>query len=185
MQMEGLRMAVAIIKQKNRGSLGCSALLLTAGLMLAGSAGHAQEEEPQWQKDQRNCINATGRADCSSPGGPAPEVVNDLWNAIAFSPSRNIAAFAGSYTAPENAKAEALKGCASRAADCRIIAAVHDVCLAVAFEVKGGGQYRAATGASKQDAEGRALPVCMAEGPQRCKVLAGCSRQPPHLLLSQ
>jgi hypothetical protein len=178
-------MTVANNKQKNRRPLACSALLLAAGLMLAGVVGYAQEESQQ-QKDQRNaCIDATGTVDCSSPGGPAPQAVNDLWNAIAFSPSRNIAAFAGSFTAPENAKAAALKRCASRAADCKIIASAHDVCLAVAFEIKAGGLYRAASGASKQDAEGRALPVCMAEGPQRCKVLASCSGQPPILLLSQ
>jgi hypothetical protein len=178
-------MTIASNKQKNRRPLAYSALLLTAGLMLAGAAGYAQEESQQ-QKDSRNaCINATGRVDCSNPSGPAPEVVNDLWNAIAFSPSRNIAAFAGSFTAPENAKAAALKRCASRAADCKIIVAAHDVCVAVAFEIKAGGLYRAAIGASKQDAEGKALPVCMAEGPQHCTVLAGCSRQPPILLLSQ
>jgi hypothetical protein len=85
---------------------------------------------------------------------------------------------------PENAKAAALKGCAARAADCRIIVAAHDICLAVAYERKAGGAYRAATGASKQDAEGKALPVCMAEGPQRCAVLASCSDQPPLLIVS-
>jgi hypothetical protein len=178
-------MIVAGNKQKKRHRLACGATLLGAALILAAGAGYAQEEEPQWQKDQRNCINATGRADCSSPGGPAPEARNDLWNAIAFSPSRNIAAFAGSFTAPENAKAAALKRCAFRAADCKVIAAAHDVCLAVAFEVRGGGLYRTATGASKQEAEGKALTVCMAEGPQRCRVLASCSGQPPILLLSQ
>jgi hypothetical protein len=116
---------------------------------------------------------------------PAPNVVNDLWNAIAYSPSRNIAAFAGSYTAPENAKAAALKGCAVRASDCRIIVAAHDLCLAVAYELKAGGAYRWASAASKQDAEGKALPICMAEGPQRCGVLAGCSRQPPILSVTK
>jgi hypothetical protein len=183
--MKGLRMTVADNRPKNRRPLTCSVTLLVAGLIVAVGAGYAQEEEPQWQKDERNCINATGRADCNSPRGPAPEARNDLWNAIAFSPSRAIAAFAGSFTAPENAKEAALKRCAFRAADCKVIAAAHDVCLAVAFEVRGGGLYRTATGASKQDAEGKALTVCMAEGPQRCKVLASCSGQPPILLLSQ
>ena len=119
------------------------------------------------------------------PRPPAPEVVNDLWNAIAFSPSLNVAAVAGSFTAPENAKAAALKGCAGRANDCRIILAAHDVCVAVAFERKPGGAYRWATGKSKQEAEGNALPICMAEGPQRCTVLADCSGTPPRLLVSR
>ena len=73
---------------------------------------------------------------------PAPNIVNDLWNAIAFAPSRDIAAFAGSFTAPENAKAAALKGCMAHASDCRIVAAAHDVCLAVAYERKPFGNYR-------------------------------------------
>jgi hypothetical protein len=131
------------------------------------------------------CANAMGMAACSGAHGRVPDIVNDLWNAIAFSPSRNIAAYAGSYTAPENAKAAALKGCAARASDCRIVAAAHDVCLAVAFERAAGGRYRVASGTSKQDAEGKALPVCMAEGPKRCTVLAQCSGQPPILSVTQ
>jgi hypothetical protein len=134
-----------------------SAILMVAGLVLSGGAGYAQEQEqPQWQKNDqelKNCVTNVGWAACTGgPHGPIPDVVNDLWNAVAFSPSHNIAAFAGSFTAPENAKAAALKGCAARAADCRIIAAAHDICLAVAFERKAGGAYRAAMGASKQDA---------------------------------
>ena len=171
------------IGNNNRRLLVCSALLLTAGLMFAANAGYAQEEETPTQRDTRNCIMATGRADCGT-GGPAPEARNDLWNAIAFAPSRNLAAFAGSFTAPENAKAAALKGCSEHATGCRVIAAVHDVCLAVAFERKPGGKYRTATGASKQDAEGKALTVCVSEGPQGCAVLAACSGQPPLLLVS-
>jgi hypothetical protein len=100
-------------------------------------------------------------------------------------PSHNIAAFASSFTAPENAKAAALKGCAVRASDCRIIAAAHDVCLAVAFELSAGGRYRIASGVSKQDAEGKALPVCLAEGPKHCTALVSCSGQPPKLLVTQ
>jgi Domain of unknown function (DUF4189) len=169
---------------KRRRPLACSAVLLLAGAMFAAAAGYAQEEESQTQRDARNCINATGRADCSSPNGPAPEARNDLWNAIAFAPSRNLAAFAGSYTAPENAKAAALQACSEHATGCRIIAAVHDSCLAVAFELKAGGLYRTATAASKQDAEGKALTVCVSEGPKGCGVLAGCSRQPPRVLVS-
>ncbi len=84
----------------------CSALLLTASLMFAANAGYAQEES-QTEKDTRNCINATGMADCGVNRGPAPEARNDLWNAIAFATSRNLAAFAGSFTAPENARAAA------------------------------------------------------------------------------
>jgi hypothetical protein len=173
------------IGNNNRRLLVCSALLLTAGLMFAATAGYAQEEEPtQAQRSEQSCIMATGRADCNTGGRPAPEVRNDLWNAIAFAPSRNLAAFAGSFTAPENAKAAALKGCSEHATGCRVIAAVHDVCLAVAFERKPGGKYRTATGASKQDAEGKALTVCVSEGPQGCAVLAACSGQPPLLLVS-
>jgi len=182
-------MSVENNKKNQRPPVG-SALML-AGLALAGSAGYAQEDEalPQWQKDQKamqNCAATLGWAACNGGAhGPAPEVVNDLWNAIAYSPSLNVAAFAGSFTAPENAKAAALKACAARAGDCRVIAAAHDVCLAVAYERKGGGAYRTATAASKQDAEGKALSVCMAEGPQRCAVLASCSGQPPLLLMSK
>jgi Domain of unknown function (DUF4189) len=162
---------------------GC-ALLLTAGLIFAANAGYAQEEESQTQRDMRNCIMATGLAGCGTSHGPAPEARNDLWKAIAFAPSRNLAAFGGSFTAPENAKAAALKGCSEHATGCRVIAAVHDVCLAVAFERKAGGKYRTATGASKQDAEGKALTICVSEGPLGSAVLAGCSGQPPLLLVS-
>ena len=174
----------ASIDNNNRRLLVCPALLLAAGVMFATNAGYAQQEESQTERDTRNCINATGMADCGTNRGPAPEVRNDLWNAIAFAPSRNLAAFAGSFTAPENAKAAALKSCSEHAAGCRVIAAVHDVCLAVAFERKAGGKYRTATGTSKQDAEGKALTVCVAEGPQGCAVLAGCSGQPPLILVS-
>jgi hypothetical protein len=171
------------IDSKNRRLLVCSALLLTTGLVFAVNAGYAQEEETPTQRDTRTCITATGRADCGM-SGPAPEARNDLWNAIAFAPSRNLAAFAGSFTAPENAKASALQACSEHATGCRVIAAVHDVCLAVAFERKPGGKYRIATGASKQDAEGKALTVCVSEGPQGCGVLADCSGQPPRILVS-
>jgi hypothetical protein len=161
---------------------------MVACLMLCGSAAHAQEAMPQWQKDaqeRRDCAANLGWGACNGgPQRPLPPLVTDLWNAIAYSPSHNIGAFAGSFTLPENAKAAALKGCAARAADCRIIVAAHDICLAVAYERKAGGAYRAATGPSKQDAEGKALPVCMAEGPQRCAVLASCSGQPPLLIVS-
>jgi Domain of unknown function (DUF4189) len=112
---------------------------------------------------------------------PAPNIVNDLWNAIAFAPSHSIAAFAGSFTAPENAKAAALKACQARAADCRIVVAAHDVCLAVAYERKSFGTYRAATGATRDGARGNALGICKDEGPQRCAVMSGCSGQPPIL----
>jgi hypothetical protein len=174
-----------------RSSLACGAFLLLAGLVLAVGAGYAQEDEnlPQWQKDQKSlqkCAAALGWAACTGGAhGPVPEARNDLWNAIAFSPSLNVAAFAGSFTAPENARAAALKRCASRASDCKIVVAAHDMCLAVAFERKGGGLYRAAAGTTKLDAENKVMPVCAAEGPQRCSVLASCSGQPPILLLSR
>jgi hypothetical protein len=87
--------------------------LFTAGLIFAANAGYAQEEESQTQRATRNCIMATGLADYGTSRGPAPEARNDLWNAIAFAPSRNLAAFAGSFTAPENAKAAALKAAQS------------------------------------------------------------------------
>jgi uncharacterized protein DUF4189 len=96
-----------------------------------------------------------------------------------------VAAYVGSFTAPENARAAALKACAQRAPDCRIVAEAHDTCLAVAFELRPGGAWRSATGPSKQDAQGKALPVCMAEGPQHCTVVAQCSRQPPVLLVTK
>ena len=131
------------------------------------------------------CANAMGVGACSGPHGPMPEVVNDDWNAIAYSPSRNIAAFAGSFTAPENAKAAALKGCAARASDCRIVAVAHDVCLAVAWELSAAGRFQVASGVTKQEAEGKALPVCLAEGPKRCQVLARCSGHPPILSVSR
>jgi hypothetical protein len=170
------------------GALHAVAMIGVLGVALVAppfaSGALAQEDYQQQQIEQQNqsCIITGG---CDKPLAPAPELVPDLWNAIAFSPSNNIAAFAGSFTLPENAKAAALKGCAARAADCRIISAAHDICLAVAYERKAGGAYRAAMGASKQDAEGEALPVCLAEGPQRCTVLAGCSGQPPQLILSK
>jgi hypothetical protein len=131
------------------------------------------------------CANAMGVGACSGPRGPVPEVVNDDWNAIAYSPSRNIAAFAGSFTAPDNAKAAALKGCAARASDCRIVAVAHDVCLAVAWELSAAGRFQVASGVTKQEAEGKALPVCLAEGPKRCQVLARCSGHPPILSVSR
>jgi hypothetical protein len=120
------------------------------------------------------------------PHAPAPNVVNDLWNAIAYSQSHNIAAFAGSFTAPENAKAAALKACAAWAPDCRIVVAAHDACVAVGYERAPGGPYRWAVAATKQDAQGNALSAeCKAAGPQRCRVLAGCTGTPPHLLVSK
>jgi Domain of unknown function (DUF4189) len=112
---------------------------------------------------------------------PAPNIVNELWNAIAFAPSHSVAAFAGSFTAPENAKAAALKACQARASDCRIVVAAHDVCVAVAYERKPLGTFRAATGATRDGARGNALGICKDEGPQRCAVMSGCSGQPPIL----
>jgi hypothetical protein len=163
------------------------AVLLGVILVLSLATAYAQEPSQAQKNDQalQNCASNLGWQACTGGRQNAiPNVVNDLWNAIAFSPSHNIAAFAGSFTAPENAKAAALKGCAARASDCRIIAAAHDICLAVAFERAAGGAYRWASAGSKQDAEGKALSVCMKEGPQRCAVIAGCSRQPPQLLVS-
>jgi Domain of unknown function (DUF4189) len=131
-------------------------------------------------------MNALGIGACS--GGPhsrMPDIANDLWNAIAFSPSHYMATFAGSFTAPENAKGAALKACAARASDCRIVAAAHDICIAVAFERVSSGAFRVASGRSKQDAEGKALPVCLAQGPKHCTVLGECSGQPPLLLVTK
>ncbi len=159
------------LHQAVRGSLMIAVLMLSAG------AAYAQSGNP--------CLDALGKADCDSPHRPAPILVNELWNAIAFSPSHTVAAFAGSFTAPENAKAAALKGCSARARDCRIIVAAHDSCLAVAYERSAGGAFRWASGASKQDAEGKALTVCMAEGPQRCAVLARCSGTPPVVFVNK
>jgi Domain of unknown function (DUF4189) len=162
-----------------------SARLTIAVLMLSAGAVHAQDQNAQ------SCIDSLGYVACANMGkpgarSPAPNVVNDLWNAIAYSPSRNIAAFAGSFTAPENAKAEALKGCAEWARDCRIVVAAHDVCVAVGYERAPGGLYRWATATTKQDAQGKALSAeCKAAGPQRCRVLAGCTGTPPHLLVSK
>jgi hypothetical protein len=155
--------------------------LIFAFLMLPTGAAHAQSTTDPGAA----CVNASGYAGCSGAHGPVPDIVNDLWNAIAYSPLHNIAAFAGSFTAPENAKAAALKACAARAPDCRLIGAAHDICLAIAFELSAGGRYRIASGVTKQDAEGKALPVCMAEGPKHCTVLAGCSRQPPLLIVTK
>jgi hypothetical protein len=155
--------------------------LLIAVLTLCAGAGHAQTPDPGAQ----SCVDLFGWAACSGAHGPIPDIVNDLWNAIAYSPSHNIAAFAGSYTAPENAKAAAMKGCAARASDCRIVVAAHDICVAVAYQRSAGGQYRAAIGVTKQDAEGKALPVCLAEGPKRCAVMARCTGTPPILSVTQ
>ena len=156
--------------------------LITAVLILFTGPENAQSTTDPYQA----CLNTLGMAACNGAGrAPIPDVVNDLWNAIAFSPSRYKAAFAGSFTAPENAKAAALKACAAQASDCRIVAAAHDICIAVAFERIAGGAFRIASGRSKQDAEGKALPVCMAQGPKRCTVLAECSGQPPLLLVTR
>jgi hypothetical protein len=150
----------------------CLALLGLALPMLASAQRCPQGQ--YYDRDENRCAF------------PAPNVVNDLWNAIAYSPSSNIAAFAGSYTAPANAKAEALKGCAEWARDCRIIVAAHDVCVAVGYERAPGSLYRSATAATKQDAQGKALSAeCKAAGPQRCRVLAGCTGTPPRLLISK
>jgi hypothetical protein len=166
----------------------CSPILVIAVLALSIAAADAQESQVQ-KDDQalRNCVTNLGWAGCTGgPQRPIPETVNDLWNAIAYSPSHNIAAFAGSFTAPENAKAAALKGCAEWARDCRIVVAAHDVCVAVGYERAAGGPYRWATAATKQDAQGKALSAeCKAAGPQRCRVLAGCTGTPPHLLVSK
>jgi hypothetical protein len=119
---------------------------MIAALMLSIGAAYAQSGNP--------CLDALGKADCDGPHRPAPNVVNDLRNAIAFSPSH-------------------------------IIAAAHDICLAVAYERSTGGAYRIASGVTKQDAEGKPLPVCLAEGPKRCGVLARCSGQPPILIVGK
>jgi hypothetical protein len=160
-----------------------TSLGLMIGLpLLCAGAVHAQSTTDPGQA----CVNAIGIAGCS--GGqhrPAPDIANDLWNAIAFSPSHYMATFAGSFTAPENAKGAAMKACAARAPDCRIIVAAHDICLAVAFERKAGGAFRIASARSKQDAEGKALPVCLSQGPKHCTVLGECSGQPPLLLVTK
>ena len=140
--------------------------LMIAVLTLSVGGASAQTGNP--------CLDALGKADCDSPHRPAPNVVNPEWNAIAFSPSHNTAAFAGSFTMAEIEEAAALKGCAAYASDCQIIAVAHDTCLALAYEDSAGGAYPWATGASKQDAEGNALSICKAEGPQHCAVLASC-----------
>ena len=167
--------------KSRRPHLAVGVSLMFVILILSIDATYAQST----QDPGAACANAMGTAACSGPHGPWADVVNDLWNAIAYSPSHSVAAFAGSFTAPENAKAAALKGCAARASDCRIVAAAHDICLAVAFELSAGGRFRVASGVTKQDAEGKALPVCMAEGPKRCTVLARCSGQPPVLSVSR
>jgi hypothetical protein len=155
--------------------LGVSAILIFAFLILPVGTAHSQSTTDPGAA----CANALGSAACSGARGAFRDVVNDMWNAIAYSPSHNAAAFAGSFTAPENAKAAALKGCATRASDCRIVVAAHDVCIAVAFEPSAGGRYQVASAVTKQDAEGKALPVCLAEGPKRCRVFAGCTGTPP------
>jgi hypothetical protein len=161
-------------------AVGVSRML--ALLILCTGPVYAQSTTDPYQA----CINAIGIVGCNGgPRAPAPDIRNDLWNAIAFAPSRYLATFAGSFTAPENAKGAALKACAARAGDCRIVAAAHDVCLAVAFERVAGGAYRIGSGRSKQDAEGNALPVCMAQGPKHCSVIAECSGQPPLLIVSK
>jgi hypothetical protein len=156
--------------------------LILAFLFLSTAPVNAQSNTDPYQA----CIDAIGIVGCNGgPRAPAPELRNDLWNAIAFAPSHYLATFAGSFTAPENAKGAALKACAARASDCRIVAAAHDICLAVAFERVAGGAFRVASGRSKQDAEGNALPVCMAQGPKHCSVIAECSGQPPLLIVSK
>jgi hypothetical protein len=156
--------------------------LMIAVLTLCSGAVSAQSTTDSWQ----SCINAVGIVACSGgPHAPAPDAVNDLWNAIAFSPSHYMATFAGSFTAPENARGAAMKACAARAPDCRIVTAAHDVCIAVAFERASGGAFRVASGRSKQDAEGKALPVCLAQGPKHCTVLGECSGQPPLLIVTK
>jgi hypothetical protein len=155
---------------------------MIALLILCSGAVHAQSTTDPGQA----CMNALGIGACSGgPRGPTLDIANDLWNAIAFSPSHYMATFAGSFTAPENARSAALKACTARASDCRIVAAAHDVCIAVAFERVSGGAFRVASGRSKQDAEGKALPVCLAQGPKHCTVLGECSGQPPLLLVTK
>jgi hypothetical protein len=160
--------------RRGHETLGLSLILVL--LMVSVGVAHAQDTNP--------CIEYLGR-DCDSPHRPAPPVFNELWNAIAYSPSRNVAAYAGSYTAPENAKAAAMKGCAARASDCRIVVAAHDICVAVAYERSAGGRYLTAVGATQQDAQGKALPVCVAQGPKHCAVVARCTGTPPIVFVTQ
>jgi hypothetical protein len=176
-----LRIANNEVAHRQLQLAGCAGLIV-AVLFLCTGPVYAQSTTDPYQA----CINAMGIAGCSGgPRAPIPDIRNDLWNAIAFSPSHYMATFAGSFTAPENARAAAMNACAARASDCRIVAAAHDVCIAVAFERVAGGAFRIASGRSKQDAEGKALPVCMAQGPKRCTVVGECSGQPPLLIVTK
>ena len=121
----------------------------------------------------------------AGPGGAIPNAVAPKWDAIALAPSRHVAAYAGSFTMAENAKKAAMKGCAEYASDCRIVSVSHDTCVAIAYEKKADPAYRVATAATRSDAQGRALPVCMAQGPQRCAVLSRCSDTPPTLAVQK
>jgi Domain of unknown function (DUF4189) len=152
----------------------CLICLASLGLALPTLASAQRCPQGQYYNtDENRCVS------------PPPNLVNDLWNAIAYAPSHNIAAFAGSFTAPENAKAAALKACKARAPDCQIVVTAHDICIAVAYERKPFGAYRPATGATRDAARGNALGICKDEGPQRCAVMSGCSGQPPILSVTQ
>jgi uncharacterized protein DUF4189 len=145
--------------------------LLIAGLILWGGGVPAQSVTDPGQA----CAGANGYAGCSGSRGTGPEVVNEDWNAIAYSPTHYIAAWAGSFTAPENAKAAAMKGCAAKAPDCRIVMTAHDVCIGIAYERSSRGLFKVAAGPTQLDVEKKVLPLCMSEGRQLCGELARCS----------
>ena len=103
-------------------------------------------------------IAATAPVDAAAPSK------KQSFGAIAYEPTRRAAGYSYDIRSARDAKVEALKQCGEP--DCVVLVSFRNACGAVAH---GPGKPFAATGATRAEAETKALRAC---GNQACEVVA-------------
>jgi hypothetical protein len=100
----------------------------------------------------------------TAPAVAATYPKKSAYGAIAYEPSRRATGYSYDFRSAREAKVEALKQCRDPA--CEVLLSFHNACGAVA---QGPGKPFAVTGATRDEAQTKALRLC---GQKTCEIVA-------------
>jgi len=134
------------------------------------------------------CLNTLGMAACNGAGrAPIPDVVNDLMERDRLLTVALQGGFRGQFHRTRERESRSAEKPVQRkppiAASSRRPRHLHRRCLERIARRRLSHMCRRPL--DNRTLKGRLLPVCMAQGPKRCTVLAECSGQPPLLLVTR
>jgi hypothetical protein len=113
---------------------------------------------------------------------PQPAMAQQLWAAVAISPSTGVTGEVHADFSQENAEQSAIHYCAEGGhVDCKVVAVVANECVALAKPAKTVvNQYGYGTGPTREGAAAQALAECVKAGGTDCVVVdAPCAHDDP------